>query len=125
MINSSSPSPSLPPPSLSNVHVHSQSDGRGDCVHDVETSLSLIPGQARFADVAVQLRKGRGREGEGESGIVDNILLLHPSLPPSLSPFLYFPPSLPHICKAVEGAHDEDALARKSVKSSFSSGTLV
>ena len=74
--SSSSPSPSLPPsllppslpPSLSNVHVHSQSDGRGDCVHDVETSLSLIPGQARFADVAVQLRKGRGREGEREGG---------------------------------------------------------
>ena len=88
-------------------------------MHDIETSLSLIPGQARFADVAVQLRKGRGREGEGS--IVDNILLLHPSLPP----FLSFPPSLPHICKAVEGAHDEDALARKSVKSSFSSGTLV
>ena len=41
-----------------------------------------------------------------------------------LLPFT-LPPSLPHICKAVEGAHDEDALARKSLKSSFSSGTLV
>ena len=37
-------------------------------MHDIETSLSLIPGQARFADVAVQLRKGRGREGERERG---------------------------------------------------------
>ena len=95
-------------------------------MHDIETSLSLIPGQARFADIASYTQHSMAISVSHDtmrcvSSTVYRYMYIcmctlavgteggcfRSTLLPSL------PPSLTHICKGVEGAHYEDDISQQ------------